>query len=188
LLIFVEYSEHQSAQLTSLIYFIGAFLSPIVGWYVDMWGFRMQLMSFGIALMIPAFVSLAYTMWDPIAPVVLLGLSYAIVPSVMWTIIPLIGRLYSMKSKVLVPEYLAGKAFGISYSLYDGTLFAIPLIYGQLHEVTSDGYMWGITLYLGLTVIALIACVPLWLLDNSKGELVLQKPAPGTLYNFNSYF
>jgi len=162
-----EYDEESAAQITSIIYFSGAILSPAVGWFVDMWGLRVQLMTIGNAIIVPAFLLLALTSMSPVFPIILLGLAYSLVPSVLWTVIPLI-----------VEEQAVGKAFGLSYSLYDGVIFAVPLIYGNMETETGDS-TWGMLFYAFLALAATLGCVPLWYMDKKFGGNVLTQPQPG---------
>jgi len=167
------YDKAPAAKITSLIYIAGAIISPVIGLIADIWGYRMQMMTFGIFLMVPSLSLMAFTTLDPIGFVVVLGISYAVVPAVLWTIIPLV-----------VPDYLVGKAFGISYSLYDGVIFIVPLLYGQFHEQTNDGYMWGIGFYALLSFLSLLACFPLWVLDKTTLNSLLKKPSQGANIHF----
>jgi hypothetical protein len=51
-----------------------------------------------------------------------------------------------------VEENMVGKAFGLSYSLYDGVIFVTPLIFGAIHE-SSGGYGSGLLLFAFLSSI-----------------------------------
>ena len=77
-----------------------------------------------------------------------------------------------------VEEHMVGKAFGLSYSLYDGVIFLTPLMYGHTYDSTGDETL-GLCIFALLSTIGSALCVPLWIYDKKYFDSVLTKPSPG---------
>jgi len=147
------YTEANAGRLTSLLYIFGVFLSPPFGWAVDIYGKRMFLLAIGMFVLVPTFLLFALSNFNPIPLIVVMGFSWALVPAVFWTLIPLI-----------VDEKYIGKAYGISYALYDGIIFVCTILYGHLYTITGT-HRAGLLVFTGFTLVGCMAIVLLWILD-----------------------
>jgi MFS family permease len=70
--------------LTSLLILMAMFATPAFGFLVDMIGRRALLMMLGSILLLPVFLMLAYAPLPPVVPILMLGLSFSLIPAVMW--------------------------------------------------------------------------------------------------------
>jgi MFS family permease len=60
-LIIPDYNPDEAAKLASIIYVMSLVLSLLVGWSLDCFGKRPQMLLFGSVIMIPAFICLVLT-------------------------------------------------------------------------------------------------------------------------------
>lgn len=102
-----HYSEVEAGYYFTLPYIIAAFLSPILGWFVEKYGKRMTITLGGSILMIAAHVIQiclpdCQRCWISLLPLVILGLSYTTYAVVLWGALP-----YMVEARTL------GTAFGI---------------------------------------------------------------------------
>jgi MFS family permease len=70
--------------LTSLLILMAIFATPAFGFVVDMIGRRALLMMLGSILLLPVFLMMAYAPVHPVVPILMLGLSFSLIPAVMW--------------------------------------------------------------------------------------------------------
>ena len=73
------------------------------------------MMLLGSALMIPAFLSMGFTMIPPVLPMIVLGAAFVMVPAAMWPSIPLI-----------VEKNRVGTAFGLCTMVQNVGLALFP--------------------------------------------------------------
>jgi MFS family permease len=111
---------------TTIIIFASMVFAPFFGRIVDKFGHRATMMVFGSLLMVPAFLLMGFTMIAPAIPMIVLGVSFVLVPAAMWPSIPLIVE----KNKV-------GTAFGLMTMIQNIGLALFPWLNGLLRDVTQ---------------------------------------------------
>ena len=77
-------SPEHAAFLNGLLPLTAMFATPLFGLLVDRIGRRALLMTVGSLLLIPAFLLMAYTRIPLAWPVALMGLSFSLVPAILW--------------------------------------------------------------------------------------------------------
>jgi MFS family permease len=81
-------TRHATSQTASLLVgmepLFSLFLMPVFGYLADRHGKRALLMAVGSILLVPVFLLLAYTRIPPAIPMALMGIAFALVPSVLW--------------------------------------------------------------------------------------------------------
>jgi MFS family permease len=112
---------------TTIIIFASMVLAPFFGQWVDRFGRRATVMVIGSVLMIPAFLSMAFTMIPPAFPMIVLGAAFVMVPAAMWPSIPLI-----------VEENRVGTAFGLTTMIQNFGLALFPWLNGLLRDSTQS--------------------------------------------------
>lgn len=157
-----DISEDTAARLSSLIYWASMVLSPILGWFADIFGHRVHLLIFGSGCIVPTFLLYAFTDLPPWLLGSILGFSYSLIPAALWPSIPL-----------LVPPSREGSAFGILYSLYNLALFVSPIVFGLLKDWLNS-WKPGLLLYASFGVFALICSILLYLQDHRVHDGILQ--------------
>jgi len=157
---FVERYEmtHQSAsRLTGIIILISMLSTWFFGLVIDKIGKRATLMIIGSILMVPCHFLMGYSSINPVIPMVVLGLSFSLVPAALWPAIPL-----------MVKEKQLGTAFGVIAMIQNIGLFAFPLIAGYIRDHTGS-YNLAMLMFSSLGVIAVFFAFWLRVLEGKKG-------------------
>lgn len=113
--------------LTSVPIFASMMLAPWLGKLVDKIGKRGSMMIVGSLLIIPAHLVMGYTDVYPVAPMILLGLAFSLVPAAMWPSVPLI-----------VEKKLVGTAFGLMTMIQNIGLAVLPQVVGYFRDSTGQ--------------------------------------------------
>ena len=145
------------ARLTSLILVISMCVTWLFGLMIDKIGKRATLMIIGSIIMIPCHVSLVYTNIPPIIPMIVLGLSFALVPAALWPAVPLI-----------VKERNLGTAYGIIFMIQNIGLFLFEPLAGKLFDMTGN-YKLSMIMFSALGVVGLGFAIWLKLLEKKGG-------------------
>lgn len=138
------YSVESAGRLSSLIIFASMMLSPVLGGVVDKIGRRGTMMLAGSLLLVPGFLTLGFTEVTPVAPMVVLGLAFSLVPAALWPAVPLI-----------VPEKAVGTAFGLITMIQNFGLAAFPWLVGSLRDATQS-YTAGMAVFAALGLLGFI--------------------------------
>lgn len=169
-------SENWAGLLPSLVPFGTMLLTPFFGSLYDKKGKGASIMILGSVLLIivhiifylPFITSIVAAFFN----VLLLGIAFSLVPSAMWPSVPKV-----------IPEKQLGSAFALIFWVQNFGLWGIPLAVGIVLDKTNPGvadakaagemvnydYQNTWTIFVGLTILALL--VSLWLKyeDKRKG-------------------
>jgi len=154
----IKYFQHahdlpleDAATINSYVFLAAVFVTPIFGALVDRIGRRGLFMVFGSLLLPLSFVALMATDWGLWVTSVLLGISFSLIPAVLWPAVALI-----------VPAARLGTAYGLMTMIQAIGLTGANLIAGKLNDIggagadNPAGYL-GMLMFFGLT--ALLAFV-----------------------------
>jgi len=155
-------SNVAAARLGGTIILIAMFSTWIFGAIIDRVGKRATLMIIGSLAMIPCHVSMAYTNITPWIPMVVLGLSFSLVPAALWPALPLI-----------VKEKQLGVAYGVIAMVQNVGLFGVPLLVGLIRD-SMGTYKPAMIMFAGLGVLGLIFAIWLKIIE-AKGGGYLEK-------------
>lgn len=166
-------SEDWAGVLPSLVPFGTMLLTPIFGSIYDKRGKGASIMILGAVLLIivhvifylPFITSVVAAFFN----VLLLGIAFSLVPSAMWPSVPKI-----------IPEKQLGSAYAVIFWVQNFGLWGIPLAVGIVLDRTNPGvaeakaagemvnynYQTTWTIFVGLTVLALL--ISLWLKAEDK--------------------
>lgn len=122
------FSDIQSGEITSLLPLGTLFFTPFFGFLIDKYGRAATAMVFGSALLFIIHLIFAFTMVSPHLPMILLGISFSLIPAAMW---PTMVQL--------VDEKQIGTAYGIMYSIQNLGLFGIPILSGLILDAANPG-------------------------------------------------
>jgi MFS family permease len=150
-------SKIDGASLTSLILIISMCVTWLFGLLIDKVGKRAVLMIIGSIIMIPCHVSLVFTNIPSIIPMMVLGLSFALVPAALWPAVPLI-----------VKEKNLGTAYGIIFMIQNIGLLVFEPLAGKLFDMTGN-YKLSMIMFSFLGVIGLGFAVWLKILEKKGG-------------------
>ncbi|MCP5102409.1 MAG: major facilitator superfamily domain-containing protein 1 [bacterium] len=145
------------ARLTSLILIISMCVTWLFGLLIDKIGKRATIMIIGSIIMIPCHVSLAYTDIPNAIPMIILGLSFALVPAALWPAVPLI-----------VKEKNLGTAYGIIFMIQNIGLFVFEPLAGKLFDMTGN-YKMSMVMFSTLGVVGLLFAIWLKIIEKKGG-------------------
>ncbi len=119
-------SMSKSGEIASILYWVTMIATPLFGFIVDKYGKSATLMIFGSILLTLIHLSFAFTHFNPIVPLVLLGIAIALVPAAMW---PSVAKI--------VDEKRIGTAYGAMFSIQNLGLFLFPILAGLILDTTN---------------------------------------------------
>lgn len=143
------FSPSMSSMVNSVTYGTALLLMVPCGIFVDRIGHRLSFGCFGLSCAIVGYALLAFSTVTPWVPVVLISISFAVVPSVVMPLFALI-----------VDETKLGIAYGLKMSLQNIFQSIIPIIASAIPQ-----YEYKLMLNFGLMVISLILLIILLIID-----------------------
>lgn len=152
-----EQSLEAAALLNSHVFLAAIFLTPLFGWLADKYGQRGKLMMFGSILLPLSFVGLTIENWGLWVTTVLLGVSFSLIPAVMWPAV----------TKLVRPKQL-GSAYGFMFMIQAIGMAGANLLAGYLNDsnaASADnpaGYTPMIIFFAILASSAMFFAVALW--------------------------
>jgi MFS family permease len=147
---------------TTIIIFASMILAPFFGHLLDRFGHRATVMVGGSILMVPAFLTMAFTMVPPAFPMIVLGAAFVMVPAAMWPSIPLI-----------VQKNYVGTAFGLTTMIQNLGLALFPSLNGFLRDATQ-AYTASMVMFSMLGVVGLVFALLLLRADKREGKKLEQ--------------
>ncbi len=160
----IKYFQHahsqsleEAALLNSYVFLAAIFLTPLFGWMADKYGQRGKLMMFGSLLLPLSFAGLMSEDWGLWITTVLLGVSFSLVPAVMWPAV----------TKLVHPKQL-GAAYGLMFMMQAIGMAVANLVAGALNDINNAsatnpaGYTPMIVFFALVSASALIFAVALW--------------------------
>jgi len=148
--------------ISSIIIFASMLCAPLAGHWVDRIGKRASLMILGSLLLIPSHLALGLTHIHPVFPMIILGISFVLIPAAMWPSIPLI-----------VPKETVGTAFGLMTMIQNMGLALFPVANGWLRDITH-AYTGSQLMFASLGIAGLIFAFLLKRAD--RRQSLLEKP------------
>ena len=151
-----------AGRMASIIITISMFATWFFGAIVDRYGKRATMMIIGSLAMIPTHISMAYTNINPWIPMIVLGLSFSLVPAALWPALPL-----------MIKEQHLGTAYGVIAMVQNIGLFAFPLAVAWIHTHMGS-YNPAMIMFSALGVLGLIFAIWLKFIE-AKGGHYLEK-------------
>ncbi len=143
--------------INSWVFFTAIFATPIFGSIADRFGHRAMMLTFGAGLMPLTFATLGATHWNLWISTVMMGLSFSVVPAVIWP-----------ATAMLVSPRRLGTAYGLINVLQSAGLAACNLAAGWLNDIfragphNPAGYQPMLWFFGILAIFGFIATVLLW--------------------------
>jgi MFS family permease len=126
----IKYFQHAhgldlaaAGAMNSYVFLAAMFATPFFGWLCDRTGRYAPLLAFGALLLPIAIVIMAATQWSLWVATVLIGVSYSLVPAVMWP----------LASKLVAPERF-GTAIGLMWVVQNAGIAGANLVAGWLND------------------------------------------------------
>jgi MFS family permease len=133
-----DLSREYGGFLSSLLTFFAMIFTPLFGLLADKIGKRSLLMLFGSVLIIPVYLILVYTHIPPIVPMAIMGISFSLIPAVMWPSVAYI-----------IEDSKLGTAYGVMTMIQNIGLTAFNFIIGWANDF-SGGYELGMWIFSSL--------------------------------------
>jgi len=152
-----EQTLEQAALLNSYVFLAAVFLTPLFGWTADKFGRRGWQMMIGSLLLPLSFLGLMSDEWGLWLTTVLLGISYSLIPAIMW---PAVIKLVAQRQ--------LGTAYGLLFMIQAIGLTLANLTAGALNDAygagadNPAGYTPMLLFFGFLASSALIFAVALW--------------------------
>ena len=166
---FLIEARHVSPQTASLLVGMAPFFSligmPIFGLLADRYGHRALLMMLGSLLLVPAFPMLGFTNVQPVIPMAMMGVAFALVPAVMWP-----ALVY------VVDRSRLGLANGMLDSVQQLGLVIINLLIGWTNDhwlasaANPAGYGASLCIFTGIAVLAVCIAYVLWRVEKGRSS------------------
>jgi len=121
--------------LSSLLTFFAMVFTPLFGLLADKKGRRAQLMMFGSLLLVPVYLILVYTNMPLLIPMAIMGISFSLVPAVMWPSVAYI-----------IEESRLGTAYGLMTMIQNIGLAGFNFLIGWVNDI-SGGYTAGMWIF-----------------------------------------
>ncbi len=129
----IKYFQHAhgldlatAGAMNSYVFLAAMFATPAFGWLCDKTGRYAPMLAFGALLLPLSFVIMATTDWGLWVPTALMGVSFSLVPAVMW---PLTSKL--------VPAARFGTALGLMWVVQNAGIAGANLVAGWLNDVAG---------------------------------------------------
>ena len=159
----------EAAKLFSCFPILAMCLTPLLGIFLDRIGKGASMLMAGSVIMIVCHLSFAFLL--PVAPhrwlalllIVVLGVSFSLVPAALWPSVPKI-----------IDEKILGSAYCLIFWVQNIGLCLVPMLIGSLRESTG-GYLVPMIVFASFGVLAFILSISLKLEDRKKGY-GLEKP------------
>ncbi|ORY37783.1 MFS general substrate transporter [Rhizoclosmatium globosum] len=161
---------------------ISTFMVPFSGYYIDAYGHKvLLLLACSILVTLVHLVLGLIEGSSPVLPMCVLGISYSVYGAAIWGAIADVSRprlsepdsgsgtdftkLEESASKSL------GAAYGLSTSLYNGSLVVLPLIAAEI-RVQSGGFLWVEMFFAFLGFLGILSSILLYYMDNANGGIL----------------
>jgi MFS family permease len=150
-------SLEQASTLNSYVFLAAAYVTPVFGLLLDRTGRNNLLLVVGSVLLPASFIVLGLVPAGAGISTVLLGLSFSLLPAVLWPTVP----------KYTTPAHL-GTAYGLMTTLQNAGLFAANLAAGYINDVNGasasnpGGYAPMLWFFGVLSFIAFACMLALW--------------------------
>jgi MFS family permease len=150
-----HYSAKAAGWITSIVTLSSMILSPFLGKMLDTVGRRPYFIILGSAAILPAHLLLAWTDVNPIPFIIIIGLSFSMVPGALWPSVPL-----------LVKDTETATAFGLMASIQNLGLAGTNQVAGA---IANKSYAWAMVFFAGMDVVGLLLGILLVIVDRAKG-------------------
>jgi MFS family permease len=150
--------------LNSVLPLSAMFATPLFGLVADRIGKRSLLMAIGSLLLFPAFLVMGYTGASLFVPVAMLGVSFSLIPAVMWPAVAYI-----------VAERRLGSAYALMTLCQQLGVAAVPWLIGRANDAlgagpgNAEGYNGMIWILTALASAGLLFSVLLWRAEHRPG-------------------
>lgn len=152
-----------AARLFSFFPILAMVLTPFLGMFLDHKGKGATMLLVGAIIMVVCHLSFAFVLpvykaqWLAVVLILVLGLSFSLVPAALWPSVPKI-----------IDEKILGSAYCLIFWVQNIGLWGVPLLIGSL-EKSTGGYTVPMIVFASFGVIAFLFAIALKREDKKKG-------------------
>ncbi|HWW84065.1 MAG TPA: MFS transporter [Vicinamibacterales bacterium] len=168
-------SPRDASLLVGMEPFFAMIGAPVFGWMVDRYARRSLFMMFGSLLIVPVYLMLGYTNIPAVIPMAMMGVAFALVPSVMWPALAYVVE----KSRL-------GIGNGMLDTIQQIGLVAINLMIGWANDRwlasanNPAGYHASMWMFTGIAALAVIFALALWRVETGPDAHGLETMTAGS--------
>jgi MFS family permease len=161
----IKYFQHAhgldlatAGAMNGYVYLAAMFATPFFGWLCDRTGRYAPWLAFGALLLPLSLAIMALTQWNLWIGTVLIGISFSLVPAVMW---PLASKL--------VPPAQFGTALGLMWVVQNAGIAGANIVAGRLNDAAGasaanpEGYLPMMTFFGASSTLGLVLALLLWM-------------------------
>jgi MFS family permease len=177
----IKYFQHThgldlaaAGEMNSYVFLAAVFATPAFGWLCDRVGRYAPFLAFGTLMLPIALAVMALTGWSLWVATVLIGISFSLVPAVMW---PLASRL--------VAPNRFGTAIGLMWVAQNAGIGGANLFAGWLNDragasaANPAGYEPMMAFFGTASVLGFVCALALWLTAGRRRHEVKDAGSPG---------
>lgn len=159
-------AEKQAGVIMSIPYIISGVLAPVLGMFVDNYGYRAIIATMAPFILIIVHFTLAYSSTGPVGPLVGQGLAYSGFAAVLWPAVPLVCE-----------QRLTGFGFGIVTAALNLGTAILPLIVAAIYNSSNHLYIPNVEILFGtLGILGFISGLMINYEDYVFNKSVLNSP------------
>lgn len=158
-----------AARLFSVFPILAMALTPFLGAFLDKKGHGATMLMVGAVIMVVCHLGFAFVLplypakWLAVGLILILGVSFSLVPAALWPSVPKI-----------IDEKVLGSAYCLIFWVQNIGLWSVPLLIGKVADATG-GYTIPMMIFASFGVIAFVFSIFLKMEDRKKGY-DLEKP------------
>ncbi len=177
----IKYFQHAhglslaaAGAMNSYVFLAAIFATPAFGWLCDRIGRYAPMLAFGALLLPIAIAIMALTHWSLWIATVLIGVSFSLVPAVMWP----------LTSKLVSPARF-GTALGLMWVVQNAGIAGANLVAGWLNDragasaLNPAGYQPMMAFFGAMSTLGFVFALLLWLTAGSKRQEALATAPAG---------
>ena len=152
-----------AARLFSVFPILAMALTPLLGGFLDFKGKGASMLMLGAIIMIVCHLSFAFVLpafphkWLALVLVLVLGVSFSLVPAALWPSVPKI-----------IDDKVLGSAYCLIFWVQNVGLCLVPLLIGKVLQATG-GYLVPMIIFSSFGVLAFVLTFLLKIEDRKKG-------------------
>ena len=155
-------SKNLAGILMGMPFIMGAIFVPILGFFVDKYGYRVELLFSSGFFLIISFILFIFI--KPYFPIILLGFGYSIFACVLWPTITI----------ALEDKNLAGFGYGVSSGLQNVSMSIHPMIFAKI-LVKYKSYFYCLIFLIIVSFISVLLSGYLYYINMTKYNYILNK-------------
>jgi MFS family permease len=177
----IKYFQHAhdlslatAGAMNSYVFLAAIFATPAFGWLCDRIGRYAPMLAFGALLLPIAIAIMALTHWSLWVATVLIGVSFSLVPAVMWP----------LTSKLVSPARF-GTALGLMWVVQNAGIAGANLVAGWLNDsagasaLNPAGYQPMMAFFGAMSTLGFVFALLLWLTAGRKRHEALATAPAG---------